>query len=294
MTLLVDGFHPQMWTTGFELLRNVYEAAHRPMNLLHHNPFLWLLMGSWTVDRLHHQQDVCEFTIYLLSLMRPKFIHCGWVTKVALTADPSDGLLESEKGQQHTPILLPYIDHQDATCQLQDLVFQWHDPQGFCRAATEVGSHLVLMLDRFNPETQLKCTQMIYFHDQLLFPCFQDSTGTIHLEHFDICGVIFHLGNSPQAGHYRAALRYQNAWMIYDDNRAPDKKVELPAEVFQNCTMFWLTRPNAHSDRTMGRTPPREEQWYGRAWDNSRSAGSRRSEANGPYNREGSHEPGAT
>ena len=294
MTLMVDGFHPQMWTTGFELLRNVYEAAHRPMNLLHHNPFLWLLMGSWTVDRLHHQQDVCEFTIYLLSLMRPKFIHCGWVTKVALTADPSDGLLESEKGQQHTPILLPYIDHQDATCQLQDLVFQWHDPQGFCRAATEVGSHLVLMLDRFNPETQLKCTQMIYFHDQLLFPCFQDSTGTIHLEHFDICGVIFHLGNSPQAGHYRAALRYQNAWMIYDDNRAPDKKVELPAEVFQNCTMFWLTRPNAHSDRTMGRTPPREEQWYGRAWDNSRSAGSRRSEANGPYNREGSHEPGAT
>ena len=179
MTLLVDGFHPTMWTTGFELLRNVYEAAHRPMDLLHHNPFLWLLMGSWTVDRLHHQQDVCEFTIYLLSLMRPKFLHCGWVTKVALTADPSESLLESEKGQQHTPILLQYINHQDETCQLQDLVFQWHDPQGFCRAATEVGSQLVVMIDRFNPETQLKCTQLIHFYDQILFPCFQDCTGSL-------------------------------------------------------------------------------------------------------------------
>jgi uncharacterized UBP type Zn finger protein len=98
MTLLVDGFHPQMWTTGFELLRNVYQAAHRPMDLLNHNPFLWLLMGSWTVDRLHHQQDVCEFLIFLLTLMRPKFLHGEWVTKVALTATPSDNLLEWEKG----------------------------------------------------------------------------------------------------------------------------------------------------------------------------------------------------
>ena len=167
MTLLADGFHPQLWTTGFELLRNVYQAAHRPMDLLNHNPFLWLLMGSWTVDRLHHQQDVCEFLIYLLSLMRPKFLHCEWVTKVALTATPSDQLLEWEKGQQFTPILLQYINHHAAECQLQDLVHQWHDPQGFCRAASEVGQTLILMIDRFNPETQLKCQQFIRFGDQI-------------------------------------------------------------------------------------------------------------------------------
>ena len=193
MTLLVDGFHPQMWTTGFELLRNVYQAAHRPMDLLNHNPFLWLLMGSWTVDRLHHQQDVCEFLIYLLSMMRPKFLHCEWVTKVALTATPTDNLLEWEKGQQFTPILLPYINHHDATCQLQDLVHQWHEPQGFCRAASEVGQTLILMIDRFNPETQLKCHQIIRFGDQIAFPCFLDDQGTVSLQPFDICGVIFHL-----------------------------------------------------------------------------------------------------
>ena len=271
MTLLVDGFHPQMWTTGFELLRNVYQAAHRPMDLLNHNPFLWLLMGSWTVDRLHHQQDVCEFLIYLLSMMRPKFLHCEWVTKVALTATPTDNLLEWEKGQQFTPILLPYINHHDATCQLQDLVHQWHEPQGFCRAASEVGQTLILMIDRFNPETQLKCHQIIRFGDQIAFPCFLDDQGTVSLQPFDICGVIFHLGDSPHTGHYRAALRYQKKWLIYDDHRAPDQASELPSAVLQNCTVFWLIRTNDHSARTMNT----EDQWYGRPSSMSRYMGNR-------------------
>ena len=271
MTLLVDGFHPQMWTTGFELLRNVYQAAHRPMDLLNHNPFLWLLMGSWTVDRLHHQQDVCEFLIYPLSMMRPKFLHCEWVTKVALTATPTDNLLEWEKGQQCTPILLPYINHHDATCQLQDLVHQWHEPQGFCRAASEVGQTLILMIDRFNPETQLKCHQIICFGDQIAFPCFLDDQGTVSLQPFDICGVIFHLGDSPHTGHYRAALRYQKKWLIYDDHRAPDQASELPSAVLQNCTVFWLIRTNDHSARTMNT----EDQWYGRPSSMSRYMGNR-------------------
>ena len=49
------------------------------------------------------------------------------------------------------------------------------------------------MIDRFNPETQLKCHQIIRFGDQIAFPCFLDDQGTVSLQPFDICGVIFHL-----------------------------------------------------------------------------------------------------
>jgi hypothetical protein len=130
MTLMADGFHPQQWTTGFELLRRVFQAEHRPVDLLTTDPFLWLLMGTWTVESLHRQQDVSEFAIYFLSLLQPKFLHCGWVTRVSLTAEPANDVLASEKGHQFMPILLRYVNFQDDTSQLQELVMLWHDSQG--------------------------------------------------------------------------------------------------------------------------------------------------------------------
>jgi hypothetical protein len=127
---MADGFHPQQWTTGFELLRRVFQAEHRPVDLLTTDPFLWLLMGTWTVESLHRQQDVSEFAIYFLSLLQPKFLHCGWVTRVSLTAEPANDVLASEKGHQFMPILLRYVNFQDDTSQLQELVMLWHDSQG--------------------------------------------------------------------------------------------------------------------------------------------------------------------
>lgn len=257
LTILADGYHPQQWTTGYEMLRRVFQAEHRPVDLMSTEPFLWLLLGSWTVETLQRQQDVCEFAIYLLSLLQPKFLHCEWVTKVSLTAEPANDVLASEKGHQFMPILIPYINFQDDFSQLQELVHLWHDSQSFCRGTTQVGKQLILMIDRYDPESLLKCQQHIDFGNTISFPCFVDAEGNIRMDLFAISGVIFHLGQSPRSGHYRAALRYQQGWLIYDDNKIPDRVDSLPMEVHRNCTMFWLVRPTAHTVRTMEQEDPR-------------------------------------
>ena len=125
------------------------------------------------------------------------------------------------------------------------------------RGTTQVGHQLVLMVDRFDPESFIKCHQFIDFDSTISFPCFIDTEGTVRMDTFAICGVIFHLGVSPCSGHYRAALRYQKGWLIYDDNKIPDRVEKLPMEVHRNCTMFWLNRPTPHTVRTMEEADPR-------------------------------------
>ena len=57
-----------------------------PVDLTKMHPFRWLLLGTWTVESFRSQQDASEFAIYLLHVMQPQFLHCGWVTRPALLA----------------------------------------------------------------------------------------------------------------------------------------------------------------------------------------------------------------
>ena len=38
--------------------------------------------------------------------------------------------------------------------------------------------------------------------------------------------------------------------MLYEDARPPDRVTQLPDFVLRNSVMFWLVRPNLHSNRT--------------------------------------------
>ena len=251
MTLLSNGFEPSFWRHGYAMLRTIFSANHLPVDLTKMDPFRWLLLGTWTVESFRSQQDVCEFAQYLLHVMQPQFLHCGWVTRPALLAT-GDEALPLEKGQRFTPVSLSYIDHTADTCQLQSLVDSWHDSQGFCRAAEEVGHQMILTLDRFNPDTGMKCTQLIDLQQfDIHFPCFTNLTGDITMDRFEICAIIYHIGQTPHSGRYRAMVRHQNCWMNYDDGRPPDRHQLIPETVLRNCCMFWIVRPTLDTDRTM-------------------------------------------
>lgn len=224
------------------MLRTIFSANHLPVDLTKMDPFLWLLLGTWTVESFRSQQDACEFAIYLLHVMQPEYLHCGWVTRPALLA-PGDVDFRQEKGERFTPVSLPYIDHAAAECTLQALVDFWHDPQGVCRAAEKAGKQIILALDRFNPDTGRKCDQKIVLPTLGLdFPCFCNHEGDIAMDHFEICAITYHLGRTPHSGHYRAVVRYRDMWMNYEDGRPPDKHQTLPDHILRNCCMFWLIR----------------------------------------------------
>ena len=258
MTLLANGLHRSLWRFGFELFRNVTAYSPIPMDLSRHQPFLWLLkgVGVLTVEALQSQQDVREFCTALLHWLQPRFIHCGWLVKPALMADWGATLLDEQKGHRFTPIQLPFINYRDDSCLLQDLIEAWHDDQGLCKGIAEVGNQLILAVDRplDNPGlgADAKCLQRIDIPDNCIhFPCFSNLSGDVDMIMFEICGLIYHIGSSPHSGHYRAALRYNGSWLIYDDGKVPEQVDELSDTILRNVTLFWCIIPNPCTDRTM-------------------------------------------
>jgi hypothetical protein len=90
---------------------------------------------------------------------------------------------------------------------------------------------------------------MIVFSNTVTFPCFVGETADIQHVQFAISGFIFHLGDTPHSGHYRAAVRCKNQWLVYEDGRLPDKHVDLPETILRNIVLFWLHPVNGISAR---------------------------------------------
>ena len=258
LTLLADGLHGSQWHHGYELMRNVTMYSFQPLDLTRHKPFLWLLIGVGilSAEALQQQQDACEFCTCLLNLLQPRFINCEWVVKPLISADWGSTLLAEQKGSPFTPILIPFTNFRADSCMLQTMIDEWHDGLGLCKGVTEVGRQLILMFDRYldhtAPGDNPKCLQRIDFSDNCLhFPFFSNLDGTVDKIMFEICGVIYHIGPNATSGHYRAALRYRGAWLIYDDGRVPDRATHLSDFILRNCIMIWCVIPTRHTDRTM-------------------------------------------
>ena len=253
LMLLADGFKHELWRVGFELMRNVVYQTLVPIDLLRHAPFVWLLTGAWSIERFREeQQDATEFCDYLLNYTRPGFLSCSWDTRPSFAEGVQSVYLAHEKGPRFSPLKLPFCDIHADSCFLQHLINVWHDDQGLCRAATEVGFQLVISIDRHTDDTHVKCTQKIEFpQNQILFPCFCNSAGDVTMDLFEVCCLVYHLGFTPHTGHYRAALRCKGGWLLYDDGTVPDRVLTLPETVLRNCVLIWLVRPTPSNARTM-------------------------------------------
>ena len=251
-TLLCKGLHPDQWAYGFELLRGLSQWNPVPLNLRVFQPFVWLLFGAFTEHDLLSQQDILEFTAFILDRLAPTFISCQWCTRFQHVAQVSHPWLDSEKGDRYAPILLRFIDHMAVECSLETLIHHWHDSQGLCRASNQACPCLIVMFDRHIEGQNRKCNQKVMFTtDFISFPCFSNAEGMINFLHFRIAAVTFHIGESPHCGHHRAALKYHGNWMVYDDNRLPDIVPQLNDKILRNLTMMWLIQSNDTADRTM-------------------------------------------
>ena len=128
----------------------------------------------------------------------------------------------TEKGHAHSPILVPLFNPEQHSCSLQTLVDFWHDGLGVCRAIEQVGGAILHSVSRFLPETGVKNLQRIEISKEIRFPCYTTTEGDIYFFSFDVCALVFHVGASPITGHYRAALRCDHTWMIYEDGQLPE------------------------------------------------------------------------
>ena len=260
-TLLAGALDPQWWPLGgFELLRSITAISGLPLNLLNFQPFLWLLTDGWTIDDMARQQDVAEFAHWLLLRTMPQFINCEWVARFLRDGLENDPSVCHEKGHPFGLIQLPMDHNPSHTCTLQSLIDTWHDCLGICRAATQVGRVIILSISRFLTDPARKCTQMIVFSNTVTFPCFVGETADIQYVQFAISGFIFHLGDTPHSGHYRAAVRCRNQWLVYEDGRLPDKHVDLPDTILRNIVLFWLHPVNGISVRDRDELQERRRQ----------------------------------
>ena len=157
----------------------------------------------------------------------------------------------TEKGSQHGPIQLPMYKLDSDTCSLQSYIDLWHDGLGVCRAAQKAGQALVICISRFLPETGAKSLQKIDFETTVRFPCFDNLDGNAHFHLYEIAGFIYHLGRTPNSGHYRAVLCCHNKWLIYDDGKLPDPMHTISDYILRNTVMFWLLPATGTTARHM-------------------------------------------
>ena len=64
--------------------------------------------------------------------------------------------------------------------------------------------------------------------------------GNVHFHLYEICGLVYHLGHSPNTGHYRAVLRSNDRWLDYDDGTLPVPLQDLTDTICNNVVMIWL------------------------------------------------------
>ena len=255
-TLLCQGLNPSCWAFGFELLRGLCQWNPLPLNLRVFQPFLWLLFGAFQIEDLAVQQDILEFTAFIIDRLSPTFLSCRWCTKFQHITRVSHPVLDSEKGDRYAPILLRFINYLDDTCNLTDLIAYWHDFSGLCRASNQERRCLILMFDRHIESHNCKCSQKVQLMSDIVhFPCFADAEGNVIFLPFHIAAVAYHIGNTPNTGHHRTALKYHGQWLAYDDNRLPDHLSELSDDILRNLTMIWLVQPTDTAVRTMERQP---------------------------------------
>jgi hypothetical protein len=258
-SLLCQGFSPSCWAHGFELLRGLCQWNPLPLNLRVFQPFSRLLFGAFQTEDLSEQQDILEFTAFIIDRLGPSFLSCRWCARFQYVTHETHPMLDSEKGDRYAPILIRLIHYLDLACNLTDLIAHWHDSLGVCRASDQERQCLILMFDRHIEGQNRKCTQKIQISgDTVHFPCFIADDGQVAFLPFRIAAISYHIGANPNTGHHRTALKYQGHWLVYDDNKLPDHAHVLSDEILCNITMIWLILPNVTAVRTMDRDPIRD------------------------------------
>ena len=162
-------------------------------------------LSQWR--HVHQQQDVSEFAAFLLDFARPEAYRGHWEARLFQEGPPPiTRILDS--GLCFSPIA---IDLTGPT--LQHCIYSWYT-QANAHALAQAPIMLLLALKRFrinasNPDGAIKDVQSVTIQagELVRIPSFDSNAGlSMTIVHYAVVGVIFHIGNSIKAGHYRSAL----------------------------------------------------------------------------------------
>ena len=130
----------------------------------------------------------------------------------------------------------------DQPISLQRLVIMWRN-QASRHAMLSEPAWLPLQVCRFTPQGQ-KCHRPVQISEAVYLPSFVGGTLQTTSTRYQLTAIIFHLGPSLLAGHYRAALCARGSIVsITDDGISSQTASEAETQlVYRNSYIFILRR----------------------------------------------------
>ena len=212
-----------------------------PLSLLSFLPWLRMLAG-W--EQLHRQHDAAEFMTFVIGKSEPEAFRGGWQSR--LQEDGSDLVVDS--GTCFAPISIEVTGRS-----LQHCIYDWH-LQHSIQALSDSPQLLFLQLKRFRETphgTDKDFTAVQIPAGELVrIPCFRNCHDVeTSIAVFEVAGVVYHLGDSLLAGHYRAALSASaredgnlSVYHITDDNSSIVEHGSCSSDVDTNGYVVGLRR----------------------------------------------------
>ena len=212
--------------------------------------FAWTpILLDWPRPQLQH--DVAAFASHALPRLRSALMSGLWLAK---REDPHCRTVD--EGPLHMPLPIPI---PDGACTLQECVDAWHQ-QDALHALGNASPLILIQLGRFRHRSHrhVRKYQGLLLLDELVFiPIFEEGLRTQLQSYKPISGV-FHIGNTPASGHYRAFLceadnagadeipehqgTLDNAY-VTDDGIIPQKLERRDHDlILTNAYLVWLMR----------------------------------------------------
>ena len=205
-----------------------------------------IMLRAWR--DVNRQQDVAEFTMYLLPRISPMGMCGRWEARNYV----ADDIVTLDSGSLEGPI--PIHLHEGATIHLQRSIEGWSSQVRARYALCHAPQILCLQLMRFQQQgvSVRKDTRPLEGLSGVLhLPMYQGPrTLSTTLLPFQVAAVQHHYGESPVTGHYRSLLCGQNrfaegrSWLTDDGKSAQI----MPMDSHELCTtayLIWLRQVNA-------------------------------------------------
>ena len=200
-----------------------------------------LALKDWSQPHIQH--DVTEFAYHILAQAAAASFEGAWEARVV-----EPGCRSVDGGVLHVPISLELVD----SGSLQQGVLAWQRqafPHALCRPPRILCLRLNRFCNRDGNVRKVHTATMLRPHLCVEMPTFDDAhTIRVHPIRYVLVAGIYHLGERPDAGHYRAFVsgyseRNKKKFHVFDDNVqaviATDSDVQT---LCRNCYLLYFVQ----------------------------------------------------
>ena len=201
-----------------------------------------LALKDWCQPHIQH--DVTAFAYHIFAQAAAASFDGAWEARVLEL-----GCCRSvDGGALHVPISLELTD----SGLLQQGVLGWHQqafPHALCRPPRILCLRLSRFCNRDGHVRKVQTTTMLRPHLCIDMPTFDDAhTIRVHPTRYVLVAGIYHLGECPDAGHYRAFVsgfseRNKKKFHVFDDNVQAVIATESDVQTLcRNCYLLYFVQ----------------------------------------------------